>query len=40
VLAKVPKHAQDQVKADFWAIWNDIEAQAGEAGVGEAHTSA
>jgi transposase-like protein len=22
VLAKVHQHAQDQVRADFWAIWN------------------
>jgi len=36
VLAKVPKHAQDQVKSDFWAIWNGIEEDAGEAAVLEA----
>ena len=33
VLAKVPKHAQEQVKNDFWAIWNGIEQDAGEAAV-------
>ncbi len=36
VLAKVPKHAQDQVKKDFWAIWNGIDDDAGEAAVWEA----
>jgi putative transposase len=36
VLAKVPKHAQEQVKTDFWAIWNGIETDAGEAAVLEA----
>jgi putative transposase len=36
VLAKVPKHAQDQVKADFWAVFDGIEAEAGEAAVAEA----
>lgn len=36
VLAKVPKHALDQVKTDYWAIWNGIEAGAGEAAVVEA----
>ena len=36
VLAKVPKHAQDQVKKDFWAIWNGIDDDAGEAAVLEA----
>jgi len=35
VLAKVPKHAGDQVKADFWAIW-DIELEAGDDAVAEA----
>jgi len=32
----VPKHAHDQVKKDFWAIWNGIEEDAGEAAVLEA----
>ena len=36
LLAKVPKHAQEQVKQDFWAIWNGIEQDAGEAAVAEA----
>jgi len=36
VLAKVPKHAQAQVKIDFWAIWNGIDEEAGEAAVAEA----
>jgi hypothetical protein len=36
VLAKVPEHAQEQVKNDFWAIWNGIEEDAGEAAVLEA----
>jgi len=36
VLAKVPKHAQAQVKKDFWAIWNGIDDDAGEAAVLEA----
>ena len=36
VLAKVPKHAQDQVKRDYWAIWNGIEAEAGETAIAEA----
>ena len=37
ILAKVPKHAQAQVKIDFWAIWNDIDQDAGEAAVAEAN---
>jgi len=36
VLAKVSKHAQEQVKAEFWAIWNGIEADPGERAVAEA----
>ena len=36
LLAKVPKHAHDQVKKDFWVIWNGIEQDAGEAAVLEA----
>jgi len=35
VLAKVPTHAQDQLKADFWAIW-DIDLEAGDDAVAEA----
>jgi putative transposase len=35
LLAKVPKHAQDQLKADFWAIW-DIATEAGDDAVAEA----
>lgn len=35
-VAKVPKHAQDQAKSEFWAIWNGIEEDAGEAAVLEA----
>ncbi len=36
ILAKVPKHAQAQVKAEFWRIWDDIDAAPGAAAVGEA----
>ena len=36
ILAKVPKHAQEQVKQDFWAIWNAIEGDPGENAVAEA----
>ncbi len=36
LLAKVPKHAHAQVKADFWAIFDDIEAAPGSAAVAEA----
>jgi putative transposase len=28
LIAKVPAHAQDQVKRDYWAIFDDIEAEA------------
>jgi hypothetical protein len=34
LIAKVPTHAQDQVKRDYWAIFDQIEAE-GEAAVGE-----
>jgi transposase-like protein len=34
LIAKVPTHAQDQVKRDYWAIFDQIE-QDGEAAVGE-----
>jgi putative transposase len=30
LLAKVPKHAQGQVKAEFWAIWDRIDADAAD----------
>jgi putative transposase len=36
MLAKIPKHAQAQVKADYWAIWNGVEQDAGEGAVREA----
>ena len=36
LLAKVPKHAQAQVKAEFWAIFDDIGAGPGSAAVAEA----
>lgn len=40
LVAKVPKHAEDQVKAEFWAIFNDIEAEPGEPAVAEARERA
>jgi transposase-like protein len=39
LIAKVPTHAQDQVKRDYWAVFDDIE-QDGEAAVAEAHRRA
>lgn len=36
VLAKVPKHTQDQVKRDYWAIFDSIESEAGPKAVAEA----
>jgi putative transposase len=33
ILSRVPKHAQGQVKAEFWAIWDDIDAGPGPAAV-------
>ena len=36
ILAKVPKHAQEQLKRDYWAIWNGIEADSGETARAEA----
>jgi len=36
LLAKVPKHAQGQVKAEYWAIFDDIDAAPGNATVAEA----
>ena len=39
LIAKVPAHAQDQVKRDYWAVFDDIE-QDGEAAVAEARRRA
>ncbi|MGH9261335.1 MAG: IS256 family transposase, partial [Acidimicrobiales bacterium] len=36
LLAKVPAHAQAQVKADYWAIFDDIDAEPGPGAVTEA----
>jgi putative transposase len=36
LLARVAKHAQAQVKADFWAVFDDIDAAPGSAAVAEA----
>ena len=36
ILARVPKHAQGQIKAEFWAIFDDIEATPGTAAITEA----
>jgi transposase-like protein len=36
ILAKVPAHAQAKVKAEFWAIFDDIDADPGDAAVAEA----
>ncbi len=36
ILARVPTHAQAQVKAEFWGIWDDIDAAPGTAAVAEA----
>jgi putative transposase len=36
LLARVPKHAQAEVKAAFWAIFDDIDAPPGEAAVAQA----
>ena len=33
LLAKVPKHAQDQVKAEYWAIFDDIDDTPGDGTV-------
>ena len=40
LLAKVPKHAQEEVKAAFWQIFDDIAAEPGEAAVAEARRRA
>src|SRR4029453_5351019 len=39
LIAKVPRHAQDQVKRDYWAIFDHIEVE-GEAAVAEARRRA
>jgi putative transposase len=39
LITKVPAHAQDQVKRDYWAIFDHIEAE-GEAAVAEARRRA
>jgi putative transposase len=39
LIAKVPTHAQDQVKRDYWAVFDDIQ-QDGEAAVAEARRRA
>lgn len=36
LLAKVPKHAQGKVKAEYWAIFDDISAPPGDRAVAEA----
>jgi putative transposase len=40
VLAKVPTHAQPEVKAAFWAIFDDITHQPGDAAVAQARQRA
>ena len=40
LLAKVPNHAQDEVKAAFWQIFDDITADPGDAAVAEARRRA
>ena len=40
LLAKVPKHAQAKVKAEYWAIFDGIEEEPGEAAVLEAERRA
>jgi putative transposase len=39
LIAKVPTHAQDQVKRDYWAVFDGIEGE-GEAAVAEARRRA
>src|SRR6266566_7291989 len=39
LIAKVPTHAQDQVKRDYWAIFDQIQAE-GQAAVAEARRRA
>jgi len=36
LVAKVPKHAQGRVKAEYWAIFDEIEAAPGDRAVAEA----
>jgi putative transposase len=40
LLAKVPKHAQEEVKAAFWQIFDDITADPGQSAVDEARRRA
>ncbi|GAC1312101.1 MAG: IS256 family transposase [Acidimicrobiales bacterium] len=40
VLAKVPVHAQGQVKADYWKIFDDIDAEPGTAAAAVARSRA
>jgi putative transposase len=40
LLAKVPKHAQDEVKAAFWQVFDDITADPGQPAVAEARRRA
>jgi putative transposase len=40
LLAKVPKHAQPEVKAAFWQIFDDIDAEPGEGAVAQARQRA
>ncbi len=40
LLAKVPKHAQGEVKAEYWPIFDDIDAAPGTAAVAEAERRA
>jgi putative transposase len=40
LLARVPKHAQGEVKADYWSIFEDIEAAPGTAAQAEARRRA
>lgn len=40
IVAKVPKHVQEEIKAAFWSIFDDIDAPAGEAAVAEARRRA
>ena len=40
LLAKVPAHAQAEVKAAFWQIFDDLDAEPGEAAVAQARQRA
>jgi len=40
VLAKVSKGDADEVKADFWAIFDDVDAEPGDAAVAQARRHA